>query len=542
MKKTIRVQTLFSFLICFLTCSLPAAFAQPILTAPSGNTSIYPGVANPNMLPNSCYAVRTVLFTSNYYDLYLSGWSSAPLQGKVIWRRYLPGATTPLDQNEISIPNAMNVEVTLLGNQQGTPYIAAAYYQMNVGYMLTIYQWQVNNFVPFQNIQLSGPTSTYKIKNINLDSYSGHKTAIVWSEDDPLGGTILKCVLGTDITFTAPITLTGTNGADMPDVAVSKNGGNTSSVDYAAHIVYATYNSSGSPTTVTLNEVALPIDQVIALNPTSYTPVFEDANYIGPFTTYTFPVIDCPEVSDFASGFANWAYVYQSAAGVEMRITHISQGVPPTTHNLVDGSYGNYNIFAPFGYNANSRPTLTYGQNGTTLFAGWMFNGYPNTSQSRLATVEISADGNSLVSAPDYLLISNNPQAAYPHFSKNTMYCYYLYTTFIQNNNALTHMLHQWGSPSFKNGPGTDNNITIYPVPFKNDIHVTVSSALMDESLDVWMTDITGKTVFSGSCSGKTLENVLQSKCGTLPAGAYLLNAGSKKLGYSQQLKLVKAG
>lgn len=537
----------------FLLCCLPVwqkAGAQ--FLNPTGVTQTFPGALG--LYANSCYSMRTVPFSLGNpgpFDLYVSGWSNYTGTGRVVWRRFNPNSTSPFDGGQIFI-DGYNIEVGIT-RYVNDVFLNVAYYKNSVGGLVfERYIWTGSGFslVP-GSVTLS--TSLFPVRNINMDMYGASELAVVWSEGPTPGNSIIKCVLGTGLDLTSVITLTGTEGGQYPDVALSKNaGGGGGGIDaMGVHIVYAKdLPASGVPYNREFTEIALPFGQAYSTNPNPYnfSPIIEDINNIGYSEIASFPIIDCPDISIF-SPLADWAYTYASDRGVEMRLKNAAAGVPPTTKNLVNGSdYGNLDISMPNGYYANFFPTIAYNVNGESIHVGWMYSGYPNLNLSSLLAVEISSDGSTLLSDPDYLRISTNPEAVYPQFSKNSTYSSFLYTTFLETNTSnLKHMFHIWGNTSsFRQAPSwaaehaESDRIAFAPNPFQQALYVKVPAALADADMAVTLTDITGKNLYAGNCKGGQLEEILQAKLGRLAPGTYLLHLRNAALHYEQQQKLIK--
>lgn len=537
---------LFLFLMLFSCCMPVWQKADAQFLNPTGFSDTYPGPFG--MYANSCFSLRTVLFGSTPYDLYVSGWSNYTGSGRVVWRRYAPNTTNPqVDGGQISI-NGHHVEVGVT-RYLNDIFLNVAYYKNGTGLVFERYIWTGSTFstMPYSSVTLS--TTILPYRNINMDMYGASELAVVWSEPVTPGNYIIKCVLGTGLDLTSVITLTDTDDGKCPDVALSKNSGATGGLDaMAVHIAYTRdLPAPGVPYNREIWEIALPFGQAYDSNPLpySFSPIVEDVNNIGYSEMPTFPIIDCPDISAF-SPLADWAYAYGSDKGVEMRVKNAAAGVL-ATKNLVDGSdYGNLDISMPFGYYANSYPTLAYNPNGESIHVGWMFSGYPNLNLSRMLAVEISNDGNSLLSAPDYLAISTNPETIYPQFSKSSTYSSYLYTTFLETNTSnLKHMFHVWGNTgSFRQappaGPGTVDQISFAPNPFRHVLHLTVPAALSDADIAVTLTDVTGKQLYAGRCKGNQLEEALQARLAQVAPGSYLLHMRRAALNYEQVQKIVK--
>lgn len=535
-------------------CSVLAAGiaeAQPpgaVLPAPTGITQTF---ANGDMRANSCHSIIASA-VGGYGDFYVSGWSNSST-GKIVWRFMDPGSTSLSgllfpNQGEIAV-NGRNIEVgTIYDSNTGILYIQAAYYRNGVGFVLERYEWTGSGFSALPYTILSNSPFLLTDRNINMDMYGSTSWAVVWTEYTTAGTSILQCMIGEGLNATQVITLDGTEDATNPDVALSKNSNMSPGSDaMEVHFVYANKYADPNATYgyyTELTEAVMPFS-VYSLNPSNYAPLREDINNIGSQEMYAFPVIDCPDICEFTP-FADWAYTYTTDGGVHMRYTNQSAGIPPTTKNMVDGSYGNTDITMPYGYYANWRPTIAYNNTGESIYIGWLFNGYPFTATSRALVVEVSRDGNSLLSAGDYMLISSNPTAGDPQFSKNSFYSSFLYTTFLENNINFRHMHHDWtNSISFKSQPVAIKNnqqlhIKVAQNPFRYAARFLVSEALNDADIAATMIDITGKVVYSGVCSGRQLQAKLQPCFLRLPGGIYILRTENKALQYKQQQKLVK--
>lgn len=541
-----------SLLLIFLLLS--RQYAQAVIYINPGSTpQTYPTAGA--LMPNSCYSIQADVVGLNNRDFYVSGWTDltgATNSSRIVWQRKIPNTTTVWDQGQI-IVNGSNIEVGSL-YFNGSFYILAAYYKYGVGYVLSRYQWTGGGFNPTPFTTLLSPTNPFTdpYKNINMDMYSASEYAIVWSEQSS-SGSVIRCVLGHGLTTTQAITLDGTEGGIHPDVAMSKNSGapGSSYDEMAAHIVYA--RNTPDPTATysfytDLIECAVPFVQVYGTNPSNFTPVFEDVNYIGSNEMVAYPVIDCPDISNF-DPFANWAYTYTTDHGIEVRLVDQNASVPPTTKNLVNGvDFGNADISMPYGYFANHSPVLAYNKDGDKMHIGWAHNGYPYPSQSKLLSVEISSDGSTLLSPIDYELISTNPTAFYPQFSKNSRYSVYLYAVFLENNALQRHIHHVWGnSANFKTQPGNiagctgpGGQITAAPNPFAEYVRFTIPGTLTDADINATMTDLTGKTWYTGTCKGTQLETTLQPYFLQLPVGTYMLRTSNAAANYDQQQKLIK--
>jgi hypothetical protein len=521
-------------------CGYSANGQTANFVAPSAVPYIYPGSGGQE--PTSCFAWGNLTFNGTPFDPYISAWGD-----RIVWRLAMPGSATSFGpQGQFLIPGATGMKVTMYN--PGVPCICAVY-KLGGSFYMRLYPWSTSSFT-----FVTGPTTLLTSaagSRISIDAYGLGAVGIVWDEIQPVTfQPILKCKFSYGgAAFTGNYTLANTSGSTHPDIAMTRTG--TASPSYLnnntvhGHIVAL----SGPYGARVLTEYGIPVEDIIASNPAvQFNPYVEDVNNLGYQEVDPVPSIDCPDYGP--NSFGNWAYTYVATGDVCGRFSDYTAGTI-TTAVLTNGSMGNFPITLSGFYYANHKPTITYNKTATSIFIGWEHSVY-SASQNKAVCVEVTTDGSALISPLDYLYINSSQASSAPVFSKHTEYASYLYATTLElpfTTANMTHYFHNWSNnTSFKPGSGlginnpmfTDSKIQVYPNPVTDNIKVTIPATLARQTLNVAITDVFGRVIYSSSCKSEQLGDALSKAFAGKASGTYLLNVQHRNSGFSQEEKLVK--
>jgi len=526
-----------------LTANATWTQAQPAFSAPAAQEFTYgsPSVIRPMNVSN--YSIQL-----SGLDVYLSGWG-LPLNGvpsEFIWQYTAIGNPTAIaGQGSFAYTGIADLGTGIIYNSAtGRFNYLVVYYKLGVGHFLDIYEVPVP-IVPtaapvlISSVQLSNSTNYGRIR---MDSYSQYAAAIVW-EYPGVGIQTQACHNGT---WGNVLTLSGTANATGPDIALLPRNG-------TVYVNYAYYDAGAG----TITEST--IDRNVLLSSTgTVSPLVEDVYAAGTIASHI--VLDCP---DYNNNTPNWAYTFTDGQKVMVRYRDYATSLFANTVCVNDGAtFGNQSTM-PW-YEAYS-PSLHYGSSsfgGSTgqITVAWYAS--DNMATHGYIAMEMSADGTTLLSAPDYMALPNafTPNK-YPFFniwyrnttgialSKTSDFNFspgFLYASYFDYNNVtgnyqLHHAFHQWNNPVFKGGApaaGIEKSVAAasvatYPNPFRDDMTATVTLP-GSGALDLQLFDMTGHKVWQYQATlDKGTHQVKIGEVSSLAPGIYLLNSSfnNKKIG-----------
>ncbi|WP_222166540.1 T9SS type A sorting domain-containing protein [Edaphocola aurantiacus] len=489
-------------------------------TSPLATEYVYNDVSVTDATGTSAYSATMIPTGFGLVDMYLASWY--PKNGsksEVTWQFLQGGTTSILQQGSIPYNDVVGLDVSAVFNGTATQ-ILVAYYRIGIGHFVDIYDVTNSTFTPvvFNNtVQLSNSADYGRIR---VDGFFQHQMVFTW-EYPGIG--IQSCALDNAGSWGMVQTFAGTEYQHEPDVAVKHGGGAN-----PARIHYVYHNGNGVVTESTLDWNTLK-------NATSgvLSPVVEDVNVLN--HTISNPVIDCPDLCSED----NWAYTYSDNRYVYVRYIDYFSTATPTSVTVTSGVLGN----APLDVHETYSPTIHYGLTDAygihptdNITVAWYVTDLSGTNG--YAGIQMTADGTTLLSGPDYMALPNSFTADQYHglpgiaLSKSDQQLApeFLYATYYDYNPAtdqfsLHHAYHSWGNTVFKGTAAPKAAaINTYPNPFNDRINtaVTVEGAAM---VQVQLSDITGRIVSQKrqAVPAGTHQLQLDQLQGTVP-GTYFLS------------------
>lgn len=552
-------------LLPFLSIGAAPVMAQSF-TTPVADAFVYgstPDVIKPQVTAN--YSRGNFPSGFGNTDLYLSSWCSNDPGGVGEFIYTFTSPTSPtsiMSQGSFFYKYVADLEVGIVNDGSGGHHILVAYYDFtgshsftgNPGHILDIYKLTGSPSSPLvlaNQIQLSYSNNYGRI---SMDSHKDYAVAIAW--DFPGKGIQTSvCDLGN---WSGVTTLNGTWSEEGPDVAFSHSSSNLN-----VHFVYK--NPSGG--TITESMLDWPLLLSVPFGSTAViSPAIEDIDVV-PFQVSNL-VIDCPDHYDVE----NWAYTYTDGKSVFVRHIDYHSTAAPMTTIVNDGSvFPNYPLAKKY-YAAT--PTLHYGDGaigGSTaqISVGWYT--YVNSGFSNYTALEMTEDGLSMISSPDYMELpnSNHPYSfgssgiAYSKMSDGAggLAPYFMYATYFTEISPgtgyykLHHAFHKWNDVVFR-GAGTNPHdvncespsrkaqvdvllTTTSPNPFTNRFmhHITLKDAA---EIQLTLINVSGQVVAEKAAKlGKGNHSMEMSGLDKVPTGNYILttNVNGKTVGTKVMVK-----
>ncbi|MBL7706574.1 MAG: T9SS type A sorting domain-containing protein [Taibaiella sp.] len=553
-------------LLPFLSIGLAPVMAQSF-TTPVANEYVYgstPDVTKPQVTAN--YSRGNFPSGFGNTDLYLSSWSSNDPGGysEFIYTFTSPSAPTSImSQGSNIYKYVADLEVGIVNDGFGSHQILVAYYDYvgshsptgSPGHVLDVYKLTGSPLSPMvlvNQIQLSYSPNYGRIR---MDSHKDYAVAIVW--DYPgVGIQTSVCDLGN---WSGVTTLNGTWSEEGPDVAFSHSSSNLN--------VHFVYKNPGAGL-VTESMLDWPLLLSIPFGSTAtIAPIIEDIDGV-PFQVSNL-VLDCPDHYDVE----NWAYTYTDGKYVFVRhIDYHSIGSPVTTI-VNDGTFSNYPLAKKY---YASTPTLHYGDGalsgGSTgqISVGW-YNYVPNGGFSNYVGLEMTEDGLSMISLPDYMELPNSNLPYVSGFSgiayskmsdgAGSLAPEFMYATYFTEQSPgsgyyeLHHAFHKWNDPVFKGAGSTKHDVncespsrkaqadvlltTTSPNPFKNRFMHNIT---LKEEAEIQLTLLN----VSGHVIARKAEKLARGNhsmemagLDKVPAGNYILttNVNGKTVGTKVMVK-----
>lgn len=550
MKKT-RMLRLF---VCLAVSStLSFGTKAQVFNPPTSYEDSYPssGVNISRTTHTSCYANSSVNILGSSEDLVVSAWDEVSLGGTVAWRRLVPGSpSTVISQGMITYPAGyrdLEVAFMYVGS---TIKIFVAYYKSGSGHYCEVYDLLGGGPVLSTIIPLSGSPNYGRI---SIDCHRMYGMVVTWEENAVIKTRVAWDNSGTlgvspIVTFSAPIK------RYLPDVAFSHAG--------SGLLCQYVYHEIGSVSQIAQSSFDFWTMAGFG-GPTTVVPTLQDINVLGSGNVLPSPPnIDCPDHYNVD----NWAYTYHLNTNndIYVRLVDFNSTGVPNTIVVNDGSFGNF----PINSAQNINPFLAYDINNDNFHVGW-FTNYIDPATVEIASyisVDVHESGTAILSTFDYLTVPNTPIFAsgtpFLSFSKHTESTDYLYTIFPQYNLStgyeMQHKYHQWGSlGAFKGEHAThytcndDGRLSylaehanglsssVYPNPFKNQLHISLSPEMLSEVIDVTITNITGTVVYSTTGTPDEINENLND-VSNITTGMYIMNISCEATGYNNVVKLQK--
>lgn len=533
MKRNITKTVLLSTLLAG-----PAAVAQtPVFTTPVASEYIYSDPHVREAHGTSAYSATQIQTGFGQADMYVASWyPKTGAQSEVTWQLLQVGTTSVLQQGSIPYFGVAGIDVSaVFDGNTGQTQILVAYYRFGSGHFVDVYDVTNSTTTPVvfnHTVQLSNASDFGRIR---VDGFYQHQMVFIW-EHPGIG--IQSCALDNFGNWGMTQTFPGTEYQHEPDVAL-KHGGNAN----PARIHYVYHNGDGVVTESTL-------DWGVLMNATSGTlsPLVEDVIVLN--HTISNPVIDCPDLCEKD----NWAYTYSDNRYVYVRFMDYFTTATPTSIAVTSGALGN----APLNAHETYSPTLHYGMTDAygihptdNITVAWYVTDLMGTNG--YAALQMTADGNTLLSGPDYMALPNSftPNQYYglagialsksdPQLAPEFLYASYFDYDPAADQYNLHHAYHQWGNTVFKGTKELNIATNTYPNPFYNLVNtaVTVDGAAM---IHVQLFDINGRIVSHKKQVVPAGTHQLQlEQLQNLAPGAYFLNTSvnGKAQGIQQLIKL----
>jgi len=560
------------------------------------------GMNTPPPLPGPPFPQMAPMSTT-MSDLLVHSWDDPGSSAGIAWINKANGSGTPgtiYDQGFIMYPKGVqNIEMSLqqdsmgyamwIWGTTGTWYVVVSYYNSiagpigPVGHYVDVYQWNRPVPVGIGGLTLVSRQQLSKIPNFTRISQDGHNTygfAITWENPIPgnlagidfVYGFMNNTIAGPSI---SPVTvLCGTRGETHPDVAFTHTGNGLK-----LQFVYYTLLGVGGGVRITESETPFVLGP--PWGPVTICPAINDVNILpGPYfaTPDLKTRIDAPDhgMPD------NWAYSYldlMQPNDVFVRFNNLSVF---TTYNVTGSTLAP----PPAALKLNDWPVCSFDQNTANLNVGWYTqdgsaSSFYAPNIGGYVDVQMDQTG-ALVTPTDYMQVgtaatlsnqqaSYTPSIAYSRQNDRTDYHYLVFANAMNCPNwgvpgQIQTKARDWTSPAFKgaseqngaeelyaagkpaqNATGNiavprkqENMVTAYPNPFNDKLSLNISVGLLDQQLEVRITDITGKEIDKFTEAGKDVNARLANLSGKLSNGSYMVTVSTTGGDYSKTLKVQK--
>lgn len=553
-------------LLPFLSIGVAPVMAQ-FFTTPVADEYVFgstPDVIKPQVTAN--YSRGNFPSGFGNTDLYLSSWSSNDPNGMGEFIYTFTSPTVPtaiMSQGSILYKYVADLEVGIVNDGGGSHHILVAYYDYvgshsptgNPGHILDIYKLTGSPGSPMvltNQIQLSYSNNYGRI---SMDSHKNYAVAIAWE----VPGKGIQTIVGDQGNWSGITTLDGTWSEEGPDVAFSHSASNLN--------VHFVYKNPGAGT-ITESMLDWPLLLSIPFGSTALiSPAIEDIDGV-PFPVSNL-VIDCPDHYDVE----NWAYTYTDGEFVFVRhIDYHSTGTPMTTV-VNDGSFSNYPLSKKY---YASTPTLHYGDGamsgGSTgqISVGW-YTSVQNGGFSNYTALEMTEDGSSMISLPDYMELpnSNLPYTfgtsgiAYSKMSDGagSLAPEFMFATYFTEKTPgsgyyeLHHAFHKWNDLIFRGAGSTEHDVncespsrkaqadvlltTTSPNPFKS--RFTHNITLKEEAeIQLTLVNVSGQVIAQKTAKlARGNHSMEMAGLDKVPIGNYILstNVNGKTVGTKVMVK-----
>lgn len=550
-------------LLPFLSIGAAPVMAQ-FFTPPAAPEYVFgstPDVIKPQVTAN--YSRGNFPSGFGNTDLYLSSWSSNDPNGlsEFIYTFTSPSVPTAImSQGSILYKYVADLEVGIVNDGSGGHQIFVAYYDFvgshsptgSPGHILDVYKLTGSPGTPMvlaNQIQLSYSNNYGRIR---MDSHKDYAVAIAW--DFPGKGIQTSvCDLGN---WSGVTTLAGTWSEEGPDVAFSHSSSNLN--------VHFVYKNPGAGT-ITESFLDWPLLLSIPFGSTvTIGPNIEDIDGApGPISNL---VLDCPDHYDVE----NWAYTYTDGQFVFVRHIDYHSTATPMTTVVNDGSFSNYPLAKKY---LAGTPTLHYGDGAIGGSTGQISVGWHTSVQggwfSNYSALEMTEDGLSMLSLPDYMEL---PNSNFPYTFGSSGIAYskmsdgagalapdFMYATYFTEKSPgsgyyeLHHAFHKWNDVVFK-GSGAPTHdcespsrkaqvdvllTTTSPNPFKNKFmhNITLKDAA---DVQLMLVNVNGQVVVRKTAKLDRGNHSLEmAGLDQVPAGNYILttNINGKAVGTKVMVK-----
>ncbi|MFT4061510.1 MAG: T9SS type A sorting domain-containing protein [Edaphocola sp.] len=382
-----------------------------------------------------------------------------------------------------------------------------------------------------------------------------NKAAVIWEADNGIYASTFSFA---SLTFTEPTQLLPDNVAGdfaQPDIALQSSGGET--------YVYPVFTTADKGSLFVLQ---LPYTALPAGSPLSAT-VVDMQTTTG---TYNLPRMDAPDYLEVA-GSTVWGYVVMEEVDSKQKIfTGVNDDYTGSTYHryLNDGSapYTGLSSIADMSVSGNPqrnlKPVLAFGDwdfdINAGVYYGWYFQSWQqptNLSSTGTGYIGLKVDRNMDLAWDDtkYYVVNDDVDntSDYPSVSfsgNNTLGHFGLFAAFTgyDNSSGSGYMMGYKAVPytysSFRplglGGLGKNTlGASVYPNPGTLGFALAAAYA---GTLDLDVTDITGRGLWQASGTVQALSGQLRLRSAGWPAGSYLLKLAATDGSGTATLKAVK--
>ncbi len=385
------------------------------------------------------------------------------------------------------------------------------------------YIWANSGGWGFQRISSGTFNSASFGTSLHIDGNDNGEFVIVWDDTSPevyveTGDVLSGPALSTNIVGVS----NGGNGYS-PDACIFHDGGNN-----IVHIAYIDNNGD-------LNVDDHAFSTLASGSASSLSTQLNTSPLINAFY---FPRIACPNST---GGGGDWLVVVEDNDGSsDFSITGYTSG---TTNTYNDGSAAPYTALNSF---ANYRPVVTYSDQGTTAWVGWIFDNYSTGSiggtVDAFYPIAIECDGQGNVFGTDYwvvpytlgtadeldfLSISGRYASDKLYLTYNNVLTSEIWTKFIDPISSAT---------SFRNGNINPSSYTAF-----EDIYNTLEKDKNNLDYDFKLIDLTGRQILIESGNAMKIKNLLKELPTIIREGIYLMQLISDdgKVSFNQKISVM---
>jgi hypothetical protein len=533
MKKLI-LQTIFTVSVVMGASN---AYSQtPAFLSESPNPVVPGAVLRPQNSGSSTMQ-QIVYYSGAFENLYVHSWDVFGMPGGngIAWTRTDAGGTI-LNQGDLQIPDAMDIDVVLY-DDNGKYFVLAGYYNVaTLGHYYDIYFFDPSGLIPIStgNMLSSSPS----FGRINVDANTPYGLAITWCE--PGAGIFVTTATLPGASFGPTVLMPGTSNYKDPDICISRYSG-----FLALQIVYRNLAD---------NEIREDWWDFFDAN-AGGTGTITNEDVVITGNNYGVPRIDCAE--QYAS--QKWAYVYSEYSvslpfigeRIWANVLNTTFSPVPTTVLLSSTSYS-----ASFYYENN--PVVAYNCNVDQIHVGWITSDntsvIPGTTDTKYVAEDIlDPAGGMATAAGSYMMISNTPGGPAPvlAFSGQNVtsgfdglyIAYSQYNTFFPGDYSMVYKNKPCTFPFYKKlDEGAGNIITsakepsVFPSPFNNELSINIPQK---GNYDIGIVNLQGKLVMN---LNRNFSDNEQFKINTkeMASGLYFIKIQNKENSVTVNSKIQK--